>query len=295
MECPACGKRDVSRQLSVRDHFSRKAFRVRICLKCGCGYVSDPPLRADLPGYYDNASGAAMASRSNFVFEHLRRLQFERELRQVSAILSQGSFIADLGAGDGTFLEFLAKKGYACLAVDQSRPASWPSSVEHVASSLHGADFSAEILLRQGRVPDLVVMRHSLEHILEPCELLSKLFSAGVGAVWIEVPNIDALFSRLLGEYQYYWDPPRHLCFFSERSLREMARRSGYRVANTRFFGIDEIVTSAYRVALLMGASPEGAASRLLAPKGILAAVSSSVAAVLGFRAVAAMLLVGKD
>ena len=134
-------------------------------------------------------------------------------------------------------------------------------------------------------MPDAIVMRHVLEHLHEPSKVLSLFHSAGVPWVLVVVPNVDSPMARWLGEYWWHWDPPRHLLFFNADSLDRLARRCGYRVAKQRTYGIDEIVSSVFRWALIRtGAVRTDRASagstplwlKLLHPKSPLAALSSA-------------------
>jgi hypothetical protein len=134
-------------------------------------------------------------------------------------------------------------------------------------------------------MPDAIIMRHALEHLHEPAKILSLFHSAGVPWVLVVVPNVDSPFARWFGGYWTMWDPPRHLLYFNAKSLDCLVRRCGYRIAKQRTYGIDEIVTSAFRWALIRsGAVRVDRASagstplwlRLLHPKSALAGLSSA-------------------
>jgi hypothetical protein len=111
---------------------------------------------------------------------------------------------------------------------------------------LNGKALAADLLC-DGAMPGAIVLRHVLEHLSEPSQVLSLCCAARVPHVPIIVPNGGATLARWLGEYWSHWDPPRHLLFFTAASLGRLVRRCGDRVVAQRTDGMDEIVTSAVR------------------------------------------------
>jgi len=73
--------------------------------------------------------------------------------------------------------------------------------------------------------PDLIVCRHTLEHIYQPREALEKFFHAAQpGAVFvIEVPSLNALVHRLRFDQVFH----QHLQYFTYFSLKKMMSQVG--------------------------------------------------------------------
>jgi len=76
---------------------------------------------------------------------------------------------------------------------------------------------------------DIVLMCHVLEHCIDPELALrnaKSLLSEG-GSIFVETPNNRAAGLDLLGSSWSQLDVPRHLNFFTERSLKLLAERAG--------------------------------------------------------------------
>lgn len=86
---------------------------------------------------------------------------------------------------------------------------------------------------------DLIVMLHVLEHCLDPLTALQQASDvlSGEGTLIVEVPNNNAL-GRTLKKDNWHWlDVPRHLNFFTERSLRAICGRAGLKVQRIEYRG----------------------------------------------------------
>jgi len=81
---------------------------------------------------------------------------------------------------------------------------------------------------------DLVLAMHVLEHDDDPAALLTHIVEmAGPGGtIVIEVPNIDCIWTRLLGRYWDAWYVPFHRSHFSRRGLRALVEREGLQIVS---------------------------------------------------------------
>lgn len=286
--CPVCDG-DPSRLVSrLDDHYSGEQFEAHRCLECGALYLKDPPVPDRIGEYYRNPIGQTMWKRSNQVFASLNRIALGRDFNFARTLLPPGARVLDLGGGSGAFAAYLADRGYRVEVRDMYAREDWKlEGVPYRQADLNGGFLRPEDIYCDGEAPQLAIMRHVFEHLYSPRKVLELLRETEVPYVLIIVPNTASPFARLFGGNWYYWDPPRHLSFFTQESLREIADRAGYATIAEKTYGIDEIVTSLYRWDLLRirrrhpDLSPPNAASRLLSrilePKGILAALSSAM------------------
>lgn len=86
---------------------------------------------------------------------------------------------------------------------------------------------------------DLIVFCHVLEHTRDPLQALKNavaLLKPG-GILTCEVPNNACLGASIMGTSWRWLDVPRHLNFFTERSLRGMAEMAGLQVDEVLFTG----------------------------------------------------------
>jgi SAM-dependent methyltransferase len=83
---------------------------------------------------------------------------------------------------------------------------------------------------------DVITMRHSLEHVHHPLDVLRaahRLLVPG-GKLIVSAPNIDSLPFKWFGRYWRGLDLPRHLTHFTPDTLQLMLARSGFDVGPVR-------------------------------------------------------------
>ena len=275
--------RNEARRL-IRDHISLQPFLFAQCAECRVWFVTDPPVPERLGSYYENDAGAAMHNKPGRVFATLRRISIDRDLRSLLARLPPGSAVVDFGTGDGSVARRLDARGYRVGAVDLYDPSEWHDDrIGYQQYAMTADPLDSSLFAVDGQPAAAVILRHVLEHMIEPRDVLDLATRAGVGFVSAVVPNADSRMARRFGDSWYYWDPPRHLTAFSPRSLRRLGDRAGFDVAELTTSGVDEIVTSGHR-ALLLTRAPSNAwwhekAIRLTRPTGLVAGLSSASAA----------------
>ena len=279
-DCPICTGTVSTAHLEARDHVSGEMFSIHRCRACGGLFVKDPPDQARLTDYYDTPVGALMRSRPSSVFAALRARRLWADVRPLLE-LGRDPRIVDLGAGDGGLASLLARRGATVQAIDVYPHDQW--EIEDVPYAPYSpGELNPDDLWVAGSRPDAVVMRHVLEHLPDPAATLATIREAGAHHVLVIVPNADSRLARGLGASWYYWDPPRHLTFFTLPTLARLVDRCGFRVAFARHYGLDELVTSAYRALLIRRLSGKGGpmSERLAAviqPTGLIAGGASVV------------------
>jgi hypothetical protein len=281
--CLFCAGRALRPLRQVRDPYSGDRFHVVRCLGCGGGFLEDPPPPEDLARYYENDLGALMHGRPNPLFAALQGVALVRDAAPLLNRLAPGASIVELGSGDGRLAASLAARGWRVASRDMIPPERWP----HPSVPYRRADLNAltpDDLSVDGAPPGGVILRHVLEHLSAPRDVLARLRAAGAGHVLIVVPNLDSPFASLLGEWWPYWDPPRHLSHFTLGSLEALAAGSGWKVLEHTSYGIDEVVSSVHR--WLIHRERPGRLARLATravhAKSPLAAVSSALASPVG-------------
>lgn len=281
--CPVCGADDPRDALTLRDHMSPESFSAVACGACGTRYLGDPPPPDRIGEYYDTDAGAAMHQEPGRLFRALRDRRLDSDLAPMLARLGPREPVADVGTGDGSVADLLRRRGRPVLALDVYPESRWrrrpiPYRAIDLAAELPSGD---EWSLPDGTRPAGAVLRHVLEHVHRPVDLLATMREAGIRHVLVVVPNVEARLARRLGADWYYWDPPRHLTFFSAETLRMAAGNAGFDVGYLRTYGLDELATSAHRRALIR----RGHGSRLalaLRPTGPIAGAASILQAPIG-------------
>jgi SAM-dependent methyltransferase len=136
------------------------------------GIIHNAAFRPELVVYngdYDNEQGHSAAFRS-----HLSAVG-DRIAREFC-----GKSILEVGCGKGLFLKQLRDRGFDVIGVDPSFTGSDPMVIRDF--------YSPDLGLRA----DAIVLRHVLEHILDPVAFLDMLRTAnGGGLIYIEVPCME--------------------------------------------------------------------------------------------------------
>jgi SAM-dependent methyltransferase len=242
--CPLCER--VLAPLFCAQDYRRpecaEAFEVRWCAACGYGKVVTAltPDRVaafyEIP-YYTHGAIPAKEAEQTFmqrVRKHLAwRFDNGRSFRP-REVGTPGRAI-DLGCGAGGTMRNLADAGFSVVGVDPDPHARAvaaafgevrPGTAESVPAEAHEKF-------------DYAFMLHVLEHTIQPDRALKNvhgLLKDG-GKLIVEVPNCQAKGFRDFGPFWPWTDVPRHLHFFTLRSLTKFLAASGFRVQRVFFAG----------------------------------------------------------
>lgn len=109
---------------------------------------------------------------------------FQKHLENVKVIIQQyfsGKSIIEVGCGKGYFLDYMSSSGYNITGIDPAYEGDNPNVIK--------ACFDKNL----GLTADGIVLRHVLEHVLNPIEFLSAIAEANgdKGKIYIEVPCFD--------------------------------------------------------------------------------------------------------
>lgn len=235
--CPACGATLPSRpRLHGFDRLlgSPGEFEVRTCAACGAGFTTPPLSTGELAEFYrdgyashEEASGGLVAS----VIGALKRAQVAAILRAApfaAAIAGEPGQALDIGCGRGDLAAALLERGWQVAGVEPSECAGAIArrrGVQLVGPTLQAATLS------DGEY-DLVVLRHSLEHLPNPLGDLQRVRDAlrPGGRVVISVPNFASWQRQRFGASWFHLDLPRHRVHFTPLSLRTILQTVGLTV-----------------------------------------------------------------
>ena len=230
--CPACGgigKEKFSanieeEKISPSSYSSRKRpelmhYALMECQSCRTLFVERVP---DLNGLIDNYVVASFDSRIESEYaaktygKYLNRLNLVRNRR-----------ILDIGCGDGTFLEKAISLGAeSVLGIEPSQGAL--ESAGEVRNSIRTipveqCDYQFEF--------DLVTCFQTLEHLVDPKTVLSKMCSAAISGGYVAVVchNRLSLVNRLMGRRSPIFDI-EHLQMFSVEGLEKIFQSTNLEV-----------------------------------------------------------------
>jgi 2-polyprenyl-3-methyl-5-hydroxy-6-metoxy-1,4-benzoquinol methylase len=150
----------------------------------------------------------------------------------------------DIGTGPGNFLDAAVARGKKVAGIEPSTVAS-----NHAAAKGHNvinAYYDRDIAKSLGKFGG-VHCSEVLEHIPDPEKFLEtiKLNMSSESILCVVVPNdfslIQKIYTSMHPDIEKWWvDPPFHLNYFTNKSLRDLLKRSGFEVIHeTCMFPID--------------------------------------------------------
>jgi len=141
---------------------------------------------------------------------------FLKHLDHVYQILDsygiQNKKIIEIGCGKALFFDILLNKGLNAIGFDPTYEGENPRIIKEFYSN------------KSNEVGDVIIMRHTLEHIPNPFSFLHTIAEANKfkGSIYIEVPTFDWIIGK-----SAYWDIfYEHCNYFTESSLSKMFHHS---------------------------------------------------------------------
>jgi len=217
--CNACGGALKPRLDPVRDVWTRQAFSVLVCERCGLGHTS--PVPADLGPYY----GAVYYGQRHGVTAAYCAWRRVRLLQRVRAPSAPPALL-DVGCGDGRFLLEAKKRGWRVAGVER-----YPDLSRAAGLEVRERVEDAEALGPFG----CVTLWHTLEHLPDPHGTLARIrqLLAPGGMLLVAVPDWGGDQAGLFKRLWIHLDVPRHLYHFNAPSLSALMRRCGFSVVRT--------------------------------------------------------------
>lgn len=226
-------------------------YSLYFCRACHFGQVHPRPDRDQIPSfynidsYYTHDHGSVQRGRESLTLPHRLRIKLawlndhgvECDDSWLKNHFHPGSRVCDLGCGNGNLLTQLSRLGHQVIGVEPD-----PNAGEIARGKGHRAlPGTAEELpeeIRNDRF-DGIVMSHVLEHCLDPKLAVSNavgLLAEG-GLLIIETPNNEAKGLEQSGVLWPWLDAPRHLNFFTRKSLQSLCEAAGLSVKSVEYRG----------------------------------------------------------
>ncbi len=210
------------------------------CKNCTLGWIDPVPSARELAGYYTSSYLGDVASTvEGFLAGQLQRSRsWKNELDKARLVerFVAGGRILDVGCGDGKFLCALDRRRWERSGIE-----AIGSAVSLVRSKLSDLSLVAGDVL-SAQLPeesfDVVTLWHVLEHLPEPQKVIQRVrgLLAPGGWLFISLPNFESWQASIFRRHWYALDVPRHLYFFSPRSLRLLLTETGLIVVRNAFF-----------------------------------------------------------
>jgi SAM-dependent methyltransferase len=250
--CNLCGSDDAAGLYSIPDvHFHpNERFNVVRCRACGLGYCNPRPKQEVLDKYYPAAFYESFESQSA---AHGKRYAREAGYVLRYAHLRPGirPKLLDVGCANGGFPRHMQALNWDVEGLEIGRAAQ--KITDFKVHNLLLSDFPVN-----APVYDALTAWAVLEHVHDPMAYFKKAQQILVpGGVFILlVTNLDSLSSNGL----YREDLPRHIYFFSEKTIRAYTARTGFELVKVLngddIYGMLPVGWLLYKINHLLKRSP---------------------------------------
>ncbi|MFH1459916.1 MAG: methyltransferase domain-containing protein [Candidatus Omnitrophota bacterium] len=192
------------------------------CVTCGLVFVPQGENADKILTQYQE-----MIDEKYLEEESGRRRTARLVLKKLEIYKKRGSALLDVGCSTGFFLDEARKKGWEVSGVELSR---W--AVQFARDKL-GLEVKPTTL-KQAKLPgnfyDVIVLHDTIEHILDPRNLLIEIrrILKPRGVVYINTPDIESIASRLL-RAKWWGINQHHLFYFSKKTLNKLLDAAGFK------------------------------------------------------------------
>ncbi len=221
VKCNLCNSSEHRVVYSKPDelYFTDEWFTVVECLNCGLGFVNPRPTRAEIFRYYPPEYYAYDDLEPRF---HRRRYEIEADLIRARIPDGEGRLLLDIGCANGNFPRQMRKLGWEVEGVEVS-----PNSKSIRDFNIYRDEFP-NIPVNEPRY-DAITAWAVVEGVHDPMAHFQKVAAVlKPGGIFVFlVTNFESLSSRRL----FREDVPRHLYFFTEKTVREYLTRNGLALA----------------------------------------------------------------
>jgi hypothetical protein len=222
--------------LPTKPDLAKTRFPFQICHCLACEHTFNGKYNSNLNQIFHG--GCTMYNSGSDWLEHLEDVA-NLILREK---VTEGAKLVEIGSGNGEFAALLKGENYT--AYEPSVDAEVCSTI--VPTVQRYFDGQELVIVK----PDVLIMRHVLEHFSDPRAFLEELSSAANSCeqyltIYIEVPNISpALESGRLEDWVY--EHPQH---FTRRSLHNLLEVSGWKCCQIDSLYNDEVLLATAYVA----------------------------------------------
>lgn len=228
LDCPNCASKNKTVFLKVDRYLLPVNFS--ICDDCGLVYTSRNLYGEGVEDFYRNEyrnfyEGISEVN-SHYVYSSGDRLKAGFRMLRIQEVIPEFKKVLEIGSGLGYFLDECRSKGIRDLMGIELGQVFRDFTQKHLGFKNEASGTALESLNTLPFKPDLVVMIHVLEHMVDPCWCLQwiRRHIDEKGWLVLEVPDIDGDWQPL-GLMNFHI---AHRVYFSAITLSNMLAKNGY-------------------------------------------------------------------
>ena len=219
----------------------RKNYKLITCKKCGAvnSNISHIDEIEFINSVYNDKNYTekmfkVIANNYNYRKNTFGKERYEYTIKRLN--LKNNSKVLDLGCGFAYFLNYLKNKKINYKGIEPSK-----SIADFCKSKLKLNVETGNLNDEKDNHYNLITLFDVIEHLKDPCSyyksINKKLKKGGYCVAY--TPNIHSLSYALMGSEQNTMLPFEHLSFFNEKSLKYLAKRTGFEIYSIETYGFD--------------------------------------------------------
>lgn len=243
--CNLCGSSDFRITFKVKDYNYKttdQTFYVTQCKKCGLAFTNPRYSIHEIWKCYSSMYEPHSTSNSRldiwnipYIKNFLKKTNLWGLVTYIFSTnevyipdLPEGANVLELGCATGRFLKFLKQKyKWKLFGVEINENAAKEASqagLDIFQGTLEGANYPSNYF-------DFIYAWHVIEHFHNPMETLQevhRILKHG-GTIAFSTPNFHSLERYLFKDKWYPLEIPRHLYFFTPKTIRLLLKKCGFR------------------------------------------------------------------
>lgn len=233
MSCPICKNIEKKRLYRLCDNmkimgatFPQTPAFVAKCTTCGLVYMDTEASQQDFLSYYKYG---AVAPKYYAMFGKEATTEYYQHLEKlICPFINKKSCLLDIAGAWGEFAGFMQELGYEDITVLDPNEKCIASAGEIGVKTV--LTDSTDMGIIDDESVDMVILNHSLEHILD-VEITMKHISrvlVNEGYLFVEVPDIEGYADEEAAPFNFL--TYEHVLHMSMHDLENLARRFGYEI-----------------------------------------------------------------
>jgi SAM-dependent methyltransferase len=214
-------------QIKITDSDYGKIWDLSRCKNCTHIFANPCPSRNFIRSLYNETEDPLYEEEAKG-----RSKNFVKIISVLDRIFPERGILFDVGAATGILLDIARKRGWQIEGIE---PSAWAVRQARERYQIELMEGIFEEVPVKDNVYTSITMVDFIEHIPQPFEAAvkaHKIISHG-GILCLVTPDIKSLAARIMGGKWWHFRPG-HLGYFTQRSLKTLLHRSGFRIIKQR-------------------------------------------------------------